>query len=78
MFNLGDFFGMIGEGGAAFASALGEIFQAVMTIFWTPGAEGALGAPTFIGGLTIAGIVGSLAMFGINWIRSLFKQSTKR
>lgn len=73
-----ELFTQIGEGGAAFAEALGNILESVTTIFWTPGAEGALGSPTFIGVLTLAGVVGGLAMFGINWIGNLFKKTTKR
>lgn len=78
MFDLGEFFSMLGDGGVAFAESLGEIATAVGAIFWTPGVEGAAGAPTFIGGLTIASLVGGLATFVINWIRGLFKTSTKR
>lgn len=73
-----EIFEMIGQGGAAFASALGEIFTAVSSIFWVPGAEGSLGNPTFIGTLTIAGVVGSLAMFGIKFIQGLFKGTAKK
>lgn len=71
-------FELLGTGGAAFANALGEIFTAVSNIFWITGADGALGQPTFIGILTLAGVVGSLAMFGINWISRLFKNTSKK
>ena len=73
-----EIFEMIGEGGAAFAGALGQIFTAVSEIFWTAGSNGELGAPTFIGVLTIAGVVGSLAMFGIKFVSNLFKSTGKK
>lgn len=75
MFDLAEFFSMLGDGGVAFAESLGEIATAVGSIFWTTGESA---GPTFIGGLTIAGLVGGLATYVITWIRGLFKTSTKR
>lgn len=78
MFDIAKFFELIGDGGAAFGTALGQIATSVAAIFWVPGTEGQLGSPTFIGGLTIAGLVGSLSIFALNWITKLFKGTTRR
>lgn len=77
MFDLSRFFELIGDGGAAFGSALGRIAESIVPIFWTVGTD-TIGQPTFIGGLTIAGLVGSMALYALNWVTKLFKGTTRR
>lgn len=54
-------------------SLMAKIFEAVVKIFYVPGAGEAAGQLTFVGWLSLIGVVTSIFFFGFNYIRKLIK-----
>lgn len=54
-------------------SLMAKVFEAVVKIFYTAGVGEAAGQLTFVGWLSLIGVVTSIFFFGFNYIRKLIK-----
>lgn len=54
-------------------SLMAKVFEAVVKIFYTAGAGESAGQLTFVGWLSLIGVVTSIFFFGFNYIRKLIK-----
>lgn len=68
-----EFFASLGTATTSMATALMNAFTTLSGVFWTPGAEGSLGTPTFVGVLVLGGLGLSLVTFTISKILSIAK-----
>lgn len=68
-----DFFATLGTATTSMATAVMNAFTTLTGIFWTPGAEGSLGSPTFVGILVLGGLGLSIVTFAISKLLSLAK-----
>ena len=65
----------LGSGVSGFIAFLGNMLQSVVSLFYTPGAEGAVGTLTDFGVLAAAALgIGFIFIFmGLRWITKLLK-----
>lgn len=54
-------------------SLIGEVFQSVVDLIYTPGVEGASGSLTIVGILLLIASAVSLFFFVLRWIRGLIR-----
>jgi hypothetical protein len=57
----------------AFVALLVNLFTQVVSVFYTPGANGATGELTLVGTLMLISLSTGLVMWGIYFIRSLIR-----
>lgn len=50
-----------------------KVFEAAVKVFYTAGTGDAAGQLTFIGWLSLIGVVSSIFLFGFNYIKKLIK-----
>lgn len=66
-------FSGMGQVAGEVGGLIAKIFDAVVKVFYTAGTGDAAGTLTFIGWLSLIGVVTSIFFFGFNYIRKLIK-----
>ena len=66
-------FTVLKTAGSGFVDFFKELLVAIVSLFYTAGAEGAAGTLTDIGVLTVASIAVSFVIFILSWVRKLIK-----
>lgn len=66
-------FEVVGEVVTGFLGVLSNLFDGVVSLFWTTGAEGTGGEMTILGTLLLIGVATPLVFWGINYIVKFFK-----
>ena len=57
----------------AVGSLIGEVFQSVVNLVYTPGADGTGGSLTIVGVLLLIGVAVGLFFFVFRWVRGLIR-----
>lgn len=74
---VGAIFEVLGQIITAFINLLVSLFEAVVSIFYTAGTQGAAGSLTMVGTLALVGLGTGLVIWAFHYIRNLIRVRTK-